>query len=635
MDDRTQGTYDDLESRAAKLLDMETERRKRGKKDGKKTRTAPPEVNAQAAQDTRPAIKLIEGERTRILQQAEDALIAAGGVYHNKVGMMVRVTRTGPRETHGVRYGENALAIIPVNSGWLTTALDRCARWEKRRLVQTGDSAEYRWHPTDPPASIARYLLDLVGEWRLPYLTGIVECPTLRRDGTVLERDGYDPQTGLYFDAGGVAFAPIPNHPTKAQAAAALMELADVVKDFPFESGRDRSVFLSGALTVPIRHMLRDSPLHCFSSSRPRAGKSYQADLAALIATGRTAPAMNATDDPAEEEKRIVAILLSGVPLALIDNIDEPLRSARLCSAITQETFSGRLLGLNRMADLPTRLVWFASGNNLRLHDDLNPRALLGYLVPNTDRPEEREFDRNLKPWVIEQRYRLAPAAITVLRAYIAAGSPGQGLRGFGSAPDWSALVRSALVWLGHDDPVLTQERLRANDPVASTLARLLDAWHQAYGKTLMTAAEVVKNAYQHPDLEDVLKDVASKDGEKVNTRLLGNYLSQHANRIEAGFKLIQRGVSHKVGLWRVEAIFNRHGENPPNPPNTPNPPPHDPENRGFGGLGGFADPRSKKCANCIHYAPAPDFDGGTCGYHESAVENPDVRTCDCWEVRP
>ena len=45
MDDRTQGTYDDLESRAAKLLDMETERRKRGKKDGKKTQTAPPEVN--------------------------------------------------------------------------------------------------------------------------------------------------------------------------------------------------------------------------------------------------------------------------------------------------------------------------------------------------------------------------------------------------------------------------------------------------------------------------------------------------------------------------------------------------------------------------------------------------------------
>jgi putative DNA primase/helicase len=375
--------------------------------------------------------------------------------------------------------------------------------------------------------------------------------------------------------------------------------------------------------------MLRDSPLHCFSSSRPRAGKSFQADLCALIATGRTAPAMSATDDPAEEEKRIVSILLSGVPLALIDNIDEPLRSARLCSAITQETFRGRLLGYNRTADLPTRLVWFASGNNLRLHDDLNPRALLGYLVPDTDRPEEREFDRDLKPWVIERRHRLAPAAITVLRAYIAAGSPGQGLKGFGAAPDWSALVRSALVWLGQDDPATTQERLRQNDPVASALARLLAAWFAAYGKTKMTAAEVVKNAYQHPDLEDVLKDVASKDGDKVNTRVLGNYLVAHANRIEGGFQLLVGGTRSNYALYQVLKHSDRHGQNSRNSHNSPNE--HD--SGEFGEFGEFSDPRSKTCAACKNYTPAPDNDGGTCAYHESAVEYPAAHTCSQWET--
>lgn len=611
---------------AAELLGIEPDTRRKSE--------AAPAPDA-AADDPRPAIQLVEGERSRILQQAEDALIGAGGVYHNKAGMMVRVTRTGPREVCGIRYGENALTILPATAGWLTTAMDRCARWEKRRLVQAGDAMEYRWSPTDPPGTIARYLLEQVGDWRLPYLTGIVECPTLRPDGTVLEREGYDPATGLFFDAGGVAFDSVADRPSKAQAAAALESLIDVVKDFPFAEPRDRSVFLSGALTVPVRHMLRDSPLHCFSSSRPRAGKSYQADLAALIATGRTAPAMAATNDPAEEEKRIVSILLSGVPLALIDNIDEPLRSARLCSAITQETFRGRLLGLNRTADLATRLVWFASGNNLRLHDDLNPRALLGYLVPDTDRPEEREFDRDLKPWVIAHRHRLASAAITVLRAYIAAGSPGQGLKGFGSAPDWSALVRSALVWLGQDDPVKTQERLRANDPVASNLARLLAAWHHAYDKALMTSAEVAKNAHQHPDLEDVLKDVASKDGDKVNTRALGNYLAQHANRIEAGFKLIASGISHQATLWRVARISDRPCENSPNSHNSPNQERQPPAAGEFGESGEFAHPRSKTCANCKNYSPAPGFDGGTCGYHEEAVENPDARTCDRWETAP
>lgn len=560
MDKKNDGS-NDLE-RVVNILDAKTRNRRAKSKPKAK---ANPKPAADDSTDNRPVIKMVSGERIRVLREAEDALIPLGTLYHNKAGILVRVTRTGPREEHGVKYADNALTILPASSGWVTTEMDRAARWKKQRIVD-GEMIESR---IDAPAGIARFLLEQVGAWRLPYLAGIVECPTLRADGSILEKEGFDKDTGLFFDAGGTAFDPIPINPTKAQAEAAMDALCDVVKDFPYATDADRSVSLSGILTVPVRHMLRDAPLHCASSPRPRSGKSYQSDLAALIATGRTAPAMSAADSPDEEEKRIVSILVSGTPLALIDNIDEPLRSPRLCSAITQDTYRGRLLGGNRLADLSTKLVWFASGNNLRLHDDLNPRALLCYLLPDTDRPEERQFDRDLKRWTLEQRHRLAPAAITVLRAYIVAGSPAQNLKGFGSAPDWSALVRSALVWLGRADPAETQNRLRQNDPVASRLAQLLESWHAAHREMELSAADLARSAGSHPHLEAALKEIASRDGERINTRVLGNYLMAHQDRIESGLKLLVGDTRQGARLYRVVNNL-KCANNSPNSPNSP-----------------------------------------------------------------
>ena len=48
---------------------------------------------------------------------------------------------------------------------------------------------------------------------------------SLRPDGSILDRPGYDPATGLYFDAQGVAFPAIPQRPTREQARAALIVL--------------------------------------------------------------------------------------------------------------------------------------------------------------------------------------------------------------------------------------------------------------------------------------------------------------------------------------------------------------------------------------------------------------------------
>ena len=72
------------------------------------------------------------------------------------------------------------------------------------------------------------FVIDLSIELSSPVLTGIVECPTLRRDGSLLTASGYDAASGLYVDYAGSPVA-VPEFPTRTEALAALAEsgLAD------------------------------------------------------------------------------------------------------------------------------------------------------------------------------------------------------------------------------------------------------------------------------------------------------------------------------------------------------------------------------------------------------------------------
>ena len=67
-------------------------------------------------------------------------------------------------------------------------------------------------------------------------------------------------------------------------------------------------------------------------------------------------------------------------------------------------------------------------------------------------------------------------AALTIVRAYLAADCPGL-LPPVASFRDWSHLVRSPLVWLGRADPVDTMEAARADDPTRSNLRAIVSAY--------------------------------------------------------------------------------------------------------------------------------------------------------------
>jgi len=301
--------------------------------------------------------------------------------------------------------------------------------------------------------------------------------------------------------------------------------------------------------------------MHAFRSPKMRTGKSALADIVSILATGRPCAVMSQASGPEDESKRLLAVLLAGDPIICYDNVDRPFGGAAICQALTQESITDRVLGVSKMATVPTASTFLATGNNLTFVGDITARVLVCDLDPQVEHPEERKFKRDLYTYVAANRGRLAAAALTVLRAYHVAKRPDQQLPRWAGFDEWSGLVRSALVWAGRPDPCVTRSRIEEQDPVRRSLTALLTAWHAHFESAQVTAAELVraatpKDVYGSGDdrtaaLRDALFEVAGRH-EGINTHVLGNYLQANAMRIEGSLRIERMGTRSGVVLWRV-----------------------------------------------------------------------------------
>jgi putative DNA primase/helicase len=307
-----------------------------------------------------------------------------------------------------------------------------------------------------------------------------------------------------------------------------------------------------------VRPSLRSAPLFGFDAPAAGTGKSLLSDVVSTIATGRPVAVMSYTAHEADERKRIVAALMAGDAVLSIDNVEQPLRGEALCSVLTQETYQDRRLGVSETIRVPTCCTWLATGNNLTFAGDLATRVLLCRLDAKIERPEEREFQRDLRAYVFEHRSTLVAAALTVLRAYIVAGCPLQNLKPFGRFEDWSALVRSALVWLDCKDPCDSRRDIVRDDPQRAALDAVLTAMWDAFGGSPVTTPDIVRGATESGNL--VLKEaleLALPRGE-VKSKTLACWLRRNKDCIVAGRRLLSLGGSERGSFWRIEKVETR-----------------------------------------------------------------------------
>jgi putative DNA primase/helicase len=411
--------------------------------------------------------------------------------------------------------------------------------------------------PIDPLAKMAtRYMAR--ENWNLNILSGVIYAPTLRPNGEPLERLGYDELSGLYFVDTGARFNPLKRGPTPEDAVKALSVLRYPLADFPFVEPEDESVALAAMLTSLVRNSLATAPMFAFTAPVAGSGKTLLANVVSIIATGKQAVPMPHGRDREEMRKALFAKLLMGSPIILIDNIEQIFSNDVVCAILTApgSTWSDRILGESQIREVPTNVTFMATGNNLTFRGDITRRVLLCTIDPNMEKPEEREDFRIKEPLERHvQRHRAAyvEAGLTILKAYIRAGSPKQEIKQYGSFEGFSDWVRSALAWLGRADPVLTKKKVEEEDPGKQAFYRIIQAWSGEWQVKSISAAEITQdcnNALEnHPadsplyQMADALKEVTRSRGKSLDSASVGrvgNFVWESLNTAqEEGFQYI------------------------------------------------------------------------------------------------
>jgi putative DNA primase/helicase len=490
-----------------------------------------------------PVIQVVAGERHKAADAGIAALEAANVAFYQRDRALVRVCEVKARSTSG------EIILVPgiaaVTHAILDRALGQVAHWQrfdikKEELVNT-----------DPPRLVVSQILDMAGEWPFPPLAGVIGCPTLRHDGSLLAAEGYDLATGLVLKS-AVAMPEISDYPSRRDAENAAALLVDLLAEFPFANDASKAVGLSMILTPVLRGAMVVAPMHLVTAPLAGSGKSYLADIASMIATGERVAVISVAPRPDETEKRLIGSALDGVPVMMLDNCSETLEGDFLCQVTERPLLQLRALGRSDKIRVTNTFTTFANGNNAAVAEDLVRRTICCVLDANVENPECRTFHGDPFAAVQRARGKYIAACLTIARAYIAAGKPNRPppLASYGG---WSDMVRAPLIWLGFADPVDTMARTRRIDPSRQERARAFDAWRAELGTgpaNAYTAPELIelaeaRHSYDgslvRPKIHAILVEVAQKRGApvgQIEPRRLGKWLTKQENTIAARGKL-------------------------------------------------------------------------------------------------
>jgi len=426
-----------------------------------------------------------------------------------------------------------------------------------------------------PPLDVVRDLLALPpSEWKFPALEGLAEAPFLRPDGTICDRPGYDPATGLFHaPAPGLSLVEMPETPMRDHVDVALDLLEEAIGDFPFVDAAGKANAIASILTPLVRPAIScPTPLALYDAPQAGTGKTLLAEVVAIVATGRGAETFSAPTDPEEWRKKITTALSSGTNVVVIDNIVHRLDSDALCAAITATTISDRLFRTFERVVLPVRCAWIATGNNLQLGGDIPRRCYWIRLDAKQSQPFRRTGFRHadLRAWVREHRGELIMALLTIARYWYVQGQPEpRAVRPLGSFEAWCNVIGGMLEaagvegFLANADTMFEQADSEAAQWETFLLAlaemsdgqsfRVTDIVDGLEGRPL--AGTNLESKRLREALPDFLAEAADRTGGFFQRRLGKCFAERAGRRFGESQVFLQRGDEDrkaKVQRWRV-----------------------------------------------------------------------------------
>jgi hypothetical protein len=439
-----------------------------------------------------------------------DALAKMPGIQiYQRAGVLVHVVDDIVAPQGHLGYQDQS-RIVPINPLYLRSLISSAA------VIVNADGEEKSMKTTlvGAVSTAPRYP-------GISPIMGIVESPTLRPDGSILQQAGYDVQSGL-LSRQDPHWPKVPEYPNEDESWEAVNYLKHVLDDFPFEKNCDRHAWMALVLTLVGRYAIAGpTPFFMIQSNVRGSGKSLLADVAGIIATGQQFPRFVAPSNDDEWRKRITAVAMEGRRAVLIDNIYSSIGSPSLDAALTSSSWSDRILGSSTITgEIPLNTVWVGTGNNVKLKNDLPRRTLSINLDSREEFPEERENFKidPILPYIRQHRRKLLVAALTILRRPFTRDEEVK-LKRLGSFDAWSKVVRTALVTSGVPDFIHEKvqydgerEHDEAVDLIVAIGLVLMAVDPLGYGKSTGEIIELAQTPY-HPGLQDRPWKTSRADG--------------------------------------------------------------------------------------------------------------------------
>jgi putative DNA primase/helicase len=444
-----------------------------------------------------------------------------------------------------VSRDEDSYIIELVNPAWLKLELSKNIKFVKIKMTHQGPISE----PANCSFDIVNSICANNGAWDMPYLAGIQNAPVITPEGKIYGRKaGFDHDTELFFTRDFKL--PIPEMPTKEEIEQARAVIHEIIREYRFESDIDYSVAFAAILSSVVRRMIPTCPFFAIDSTKAGSGKTKLADCISIIASGNSPATLNVPPfDDKESEKRYDSILLNGDPVILIDNVENAIKSDRLCTIATQTQVTARILGQSKVVTVPSNSLWLLTGNNIQFRGDITRRVLKSRINQGVENPDELYFDKDPVQYTSNHRDEIIQSIIIILKAFLNSDDK-PAVKPMGSFEVWSNFIRRAVIWMGLADPCLSKQIIQADDDEKNKISGLLEILYDVFQDKEFIVKDMIRTTDE--DLKSILEADFQVKGE-ISSRKIGNFLSKNNGRIENGLCLEKTGTDRtRATIWRI-----------------------------------------------------------------------------------
>jgi hypothetical protein len=369
----------------------------------------------------------------------------------------------------------------------------------------------------DPPLALVRQVESVVGEVGFRELRGVVDVPVVRRDGSLLMKDGWDRESRLLVRVGGRYDGRVTEVSSDEDVDTCVKVLMHPFRAFPFIGAESRGALLAALLTAVVRPALPTSPAFALDAPAAGSGKTLLGQCLMALAGGGTLYAPLPVKQEEEVAKVLLAVLRDKPKAALFDNQIGLLDSASLAAMLTSENYSGRILGQTAQVQMDTGMLVLFSGNNMAIVGDMTRRVLSIRIDPECEIPALRSFDFDPLREVRTNRENMVIAALRLIRWAKMRNPTRQGR--IGSFEAWDEIVGLTVADLaakGFSDPAGALQTGKDADPRMETTANLMHALRGVFGSCWFRSSDIMsviraRHHKGHETISGVLEDALPK----------------------------------------------------------------------------------------------------------------------------